>query len=260
MEHFYSLASLTIHENPGATSSREDFRGKFFTERVVRNQNRMPLDVPGWCSRTGWLGPLADWSSIKCGGWQPQGGWILMIPEIPSNASHSTILRLGKQKCRSTLSVTLTQHCTPGKQGGVWPLPVPLPGPSSSISVGRSSSEACPGFHQAARSYKTASVPPSHSLTSKWHGVRHDSAYGDPSSIAGARAAAALLTLFQHTTSTHKLAPCTVTQMESVCFAGKKMSKPKQGIQNHVWALFHFLPWKADGSQRLSFPSHVQLC
>ena len=45
MEHFYSLASLTIHENPGATSSREDFRGKFFTERVVQNSNRLPRGV-----------------------------------------------------------------------------------------------------------------------------------------------------------------------------------------------------------------------
>mgnify|MGYP001853466558 CR=1 FL=1 len=38
---------------------------------------------------------LEAWSSIKCGDWWPclrQGGWSLMILEVPSNPSHSMIL------------------------------------------------------------------------------------------------------------------------------------------------------------------------
>ena len=47
------------------------------------------------CSRPGWMGPWAAWSSIKCGGWRPclwQGGWSFVILEVPSNLGHSVIL------------------------------------------------------------------------------------------------------------------------------------------------------------------------
>ena len=47
------------------------------------------------CSKPGWMGPWAAWSSITCGGWWPclwQGGWRFMIHEVSSNPSHSVIL------------------------------------------------------------------------------------------------------------------------------------------------------------------------
>ena len=76
-------------------------RGKFFTERVVRCWNRLSkeaVDAPSLgCSRPGWMGPWAAWSSIKCGGWWPclwQGVWRFMILEVPSNPGHSVILYL----------------------------------------------------------------------------------------------------------------------------------------------------------------------
>jgi len=58
-------------------------RGKFFTVRVVRcwtaAQRGCGCPVHPWrCSRLGWMGPWAAWSSIKSGGWWPclwQGGW-----------------------------------------------------------------------------------------------------------------------------------------------------------------------------------------
>jgi len=70
-------------------------KGKYFTKRVVRCWNRLEHPRPWRCSRAGWMGPLAAWSSIKCGGWQPwlqQGGWNLVILGVPSNPSHSMIL------------------------------------------------------------------------------------------------------------------------------------------------------------------------
>ena len=45
--------------------------------------------------RQGWMGLWAIWSSTWSSGWQPllwQGGWNLMILEVPSNLSHSMIL------------------------------------------------------------------------------------------------------------------------------------------------------------------------
>jgi len=79
---------------------RLDIRGKFFIMRVVRCWNSCPerlwMPRPWRCSRPGWMGPWAAWSSIKCGVWQPclqQGGWSLMILEVPSNLSHSMIQR-----------------------------------------------------------------------------------------------------------------------------------------------------------------------
>ena len=59
---------------------------------------------PWRCSRPGWMGLWAAWSSITYGGWWPclwQGGWSLVILEVPSNPSHSMILR---QKIRTTYS------------------------------------------------------------------------------------------------------------------------------------------------------------
>jgi len=50
---------------------------------------------PWRCSRPGWMGPWAAWSSIRYGGLRPflwEWGWNLMILEAPSNPSHSMIL------------------------------------------------------------------------------------------------------------------------------------------------------------------------
>ena len=75
-----------------------DIRGKFFSMRVVRCWNSCPeklwLPHPWRCSRPGWMGPWAAWSSIKQEGWWPclwQGGWSFMILEVPSNPGHSVI-------------------------------------------------------------------------------------------------------------------------------------------------------------------------
>ena len=74
-------------------------RGKFFTERAVKCWHSCPDRLwmlhPWRCSRPGWMGPWAAWSSIKCGDWWPclwQGDWNFMILGIPSNPSHSMIL------------------------------------------------------------------------------------------------------------------------------------------------------------------------
>jgi len=56
---------------------------------------RLWMPRPWRCSRPGWMGPWAAWSSITCGGWWPCLGWwgsSLMILEIPSNLGHSVIL------------------------------------------------------------------------------------------------------------------------------------------------------------------------
>ena len=53
------------------------------------------LPCPWRCSRPGWMGPWAAWSSIKCGGWWPclwQGCWSFVILEVPSNPSRSVNL------------------------------------------------------------------------------------------------------------------------------------------------------------------------
>ena len=50
---------------------------------------------PWRCSRPGWIGPWAAWSSIRYGGWRPclwWGDWRFMILEVPFNPSHSMII------------------------------------------------------------------------------------------------------------------------------------------------------------------------
>lgn len=64
----------------------------------------------------------------------------------------------------------------------------------------------------------TAEHPPCHGTGSAMMAVVEEG-------LPQTGAPAVLLTLFWHTTSTHKLAPCTVTQVESVSFAGKKKKK-----------------------------------
>ena len=51
---------------------RLDVRRKFFPMRVVRlPKERLWMPRPWRCSRPGWMGPWAAWSSIKWGGWWP---------------------------------------------------------------------------------------------------------------------------------------------------------------------------------------------
>ena len=61
------------------------------------------------CSRPGWMGPWATWSSTKSGAWWPclwQGGWNLMILGVPSNSSHSMMLWHLKLPTYTTQSVS----------------------------------------------------------------------------------------------------------------------------------------------------------
>ena len=56
---------------------------------------RLWMPHPWRCSRPGWMGSWAAWSSIKHRGWWPclwQGDWRFMILEVPSNLGHSVIL------------------------------------------------------------------------------------------------------------------------------------------------------------------------
>ena len=56
---------------------------------------RLWMPRPWRCSRPGWMGASAAWSSIKWGGWWSclwWGGWSLMNLEVPSNPSYSMIL------------------------------------------------------------------------------------------------------------------------------------------------------------------------
>jgi len=74
---------------------RLDIRKKFLIMRVVRYGNRLPREAvdapPLKCSRPGWMGLRATWSSGKCPcSWQ--GGWNQMIFKVPSNPNHSMIL------------------------------------------------------------------------------------------------------------------------------------------------------------------------
>ena len=72
---------------------RLDVRGKFFAVRAVRCcPERLWMPLPWRCSRPGWMGPWAAWSSIRYGAWRPclqQGGRSLVILEVPSNPDHS---------------------------------------------------------------------------------------------------------------------------------------------------------------------------
>jgi len=49
------------------------------------------LPAPWQCSRPGWMGLWATWSSGRCPCWW-QGGWNQMMFKIPSNPNHSMIL------------------------------------------------------------------------------------------------------------------------------------------------------------------------
>ena len=74
-----------------------DIRGKWWGSGTGCPE-RLWMLHPWRCSRPGWMGPWAAWSSIKCGGWWPclwQRGWSFMILEVPSNPSHSMILSTG---------------------------------------------------------------------------------------------------------------------------------------------------------------------
>ena len=60
---------------------------------------RLWMPHPWRRSWPGWMGPWATLSSTRSGVWLPclgQGGWNLMILEVPSNPSHSMILREGE--------------------------------------------------------------------------------------------------------------------------------------------------------------------
>ena len=99
--------------------------GNFFTMIVVRCWHRLPerlwMPHPWRCSRPGWMGPWAVWSSIKCGGWWPclwHKGQNLMILWVPSNPSHSMILRgqregvLGERGPNTALSIRILDNYT----------------------------------------------------------------------------------------------------------------------------------------------------
>jgi len=63
--------------------------------RVVKHWNRLPRDVadahPWKCSRPGWMGLWATWSSWICP-CSLQGGWNRWPLKILSNPNHSMIL------------------------------------------------------------------------------------------------------------------------------------------------------------------------
>jgi len=74
---------------------RLDIRKKLFTLRMLRHRRGCPeklwLPHPWKCSRPGWMGLGATWSSGRCPClWQ--GGWSRMIFKVPSNPNHSMIL------------------------------------------------------------------------------------------------------------------------------------------------------------------------
>ena len=81
---------------------REDFGwisgGSFFYQEsgeVLEKPAQRGCGCPILGGVQGWMGPWAAWSTIRYGGWQPclrQGGWSLMVLEVPSNPSRSMIL------------------------------------------------------------------------------------------------------------------------------------------------------------------------
>ena len=79
--------------------------------RVVRCWQKLSREVvDARCSRPGWMGPWAAWSSIRYRGWWPclqQGGWSFMILKAPSNPSHSMILCSNSVYCRDAYMVMI---------------------------------------------------------------------------------------------------------------------------------------------------------
>ena len=72
-----------------------DIRKKCFTIRVLKHWHRLPrevVDVPSWkCSRSGWTGLWATWSTWRCS-CSLQTGWTRWPSKVPSNPNLSMIL------------------------------------------------------------------------------------------------------------------------------------------------------------------------
>ena len=74
-----------------------------------------------WC-RAADLLTHSLWSSIKCGGWWPclrQGGWSLMILEVPSNPGHFMILRFDVSNQKIGNSTTLAAQTPMALRAGL---------------------------------------------------------------------------------------------------------------------------------------------
>ena len=79
---------------------RLDIEGNFFTKRAVRCWHRLPREVVDALALEvfkarldGALGSLAKYYMRRLVALHVAGGWSLMILEVPSNPSHSMILR-----------------------------------------------------------------------------------------------------------------------------------------------------------------------
>ena len=110
---FYSLTSLVcfkhfnlLHKHTVALSSRREGLDWISGGRSLQREwwgagmgcpERLWMLHPCRCSRPGWMGSWATWSSTRSGGRWPclwQGGWKLMILGVPSNPSYSMIISL----------------------------------------------------------------------------------------------------------------------------------------------------------------------
>lgn len=93
---FFILSKLSLSVMREDNTGSVLYRGKFFTESIVRcwhrllreNVDTLFLEV----FKAGLRGPWAAWSAVWSTSWQPwlwKGGWKLMILEVPVNPSHS---------------------------------------------------------------------------------------------------------------------------------------------------------------------------